>query len=93
MGAHVQLRELVDLALVLSGDLGVGLAFLYELYESLTLETLTLILIYYSNYINLNELVNVSGSSLLPIQPRAVQAPAPAHQWDDLGRWLASRSL
>ena len=53
MGAHVQLRELVDLALVLSGDLGVGLAFLYELYVSLTLETLTLILIYFSNYINL----------------------------------------
>jgi len=87
MGAHVQLRELVDLALVLSGDLGVGLTIIVmRLFVSLTLETLTLILIYYSNYINLNELVNVSGSSLLlPIQPRAVQAPAPAHQRDDLG--------
>ena len=73
MGAHVQLRELVDLALVLSGDLGVGLTIIVmRLFVSFTLETLMLILIYYSNYINLNELVNVSGSSLLPIQPRAV---------------------
>ena len=62
---------------------------------SLTLETLTLILIYYSNYINLNEFVNVSplSGSSLPSKPRVIKALAPAHQRDDFGRWLASRPL
>jgi hypothetical protein len=59
----------------------------------LTLETFTLILIlYYSNYINLNEITNVCKfTSCLRLynELSAFKSYATFNQWHDLSGWLA----
>ena len=60
MSAHVKLREHVDLCLVLSGNLGVSLKIFLEPYCVDYLGNFDAHFDFYSNIINLNELVNVS---------------------------------